>query len=75
MASRMAARSTVPKTEDGLARLKAAQTKHGKYTKEKRTVTRRYAEQGRQKRAELKELETWFVDHGHLGQNWRDQFK
>jgi hypothetical protein len=26
-------------------------------------------------RAELKELEAWFVDHGHLDKRWRDQFK
>jgi hypothetical protein len=26
-------------------------------------------------RAELEELEAWFVDHGHLDKNWRDQFK
>ena len=83
--ARKAARRTVqaarrrshraPKTEDGLARLTAARTTHGKYTKEKRAVARRYAEQGRQMRAELAELEGWFVDHGHLDKNWRDWFK
>jgi hypothetical protein len=26
-------------------------------------------------RGELKELESWFVDHGHLDKDWRDQFK
>jgi len=26
-------------------------------------------------RGELKELESWFVDHGHLDKNWRDWFK
>jgi hypothetical protein len=26
-------------------------------------------------RGELKELETWFVDHGHLDKKWRDWFK
>ena len=26
-------------------------------------------------RGELKELEAWFVDHGHLDKKWRDQFK
>ena len=49
--------------------------KHGKFTKEKRAEARRFAEQGRQMRGELKELEAWFVDHGHLDKNWRDQFK
>jgi hypothetical protein len=33
------------------------------------------AEVGRQMRAELKALETWFVDHGHLDKNWRAWFK
>ena len=66
---------TGPKTEDGLARLTAARTTHGKYTKEKRAAAKRFAEQGRQMRAELAELEAWFVDHGHLGKNWRDWFK
>ena len=40
-------RSTGPKTEDGLARLTAAQTTHGKYTKEKRAVAKQRAEVGR----------------------------
>ena len=42
-----------------------------KFTKEKRAEARRFAEQGRQMRGELKELEAWFVDHGHLDKNWR----
>ena len=68
-------RSTGPKTEDGLGLLTAARTTHGKYTKNKRAVAKQRAEVGRQLRAELKELETWFVDHWHLDKKWRDQFK
>ena len=68
-------RSTGPKTEDGLARLTEARTKHGKFTKEKRAEAKRRAEQGRQMRGEMKELEAWFVYHGHLDKNWRDWFK
>ena len=64
-----------PTTKEGFARLKAARRTHGKYTKEKRAEAKRFAEQGRQMRAELAELEEWFVDHGHLDKNWRDQFK
>ena len=67
--------STGPRTKDGLARLTEAKIKHGRFTKEKRAAARLFAEQGRQMRGELKELETWFVDHGHLSKNWRDQFK
>jgi hypothetical protein len=69
------AASTGPKTEDGLARLTAVRTTHGKYTKEKRAATKRRAEVGRQMRAKLAELEEWFMDHGHLDKKWRDQFK
>ena len=67
--------STGPCTREGVARLTEARTKHGKFTKEKRAEARRRAEQGRQMRGELKELETWFVGRGHLAKNWRDQFK
>ena len=67
--------STDPRTEDGLARLTAARTTHGKFTKHKRAVAKQRAEVGRQMRAELAELEEWFVDQGHLDKKWRDQFK
>ena len=67
-------RSTGPKTQGGLARLTAARTTHGKYTKEKRAIAKRRAEVGRQMRAELAELEEWFVDHGNLDKKWRDRF-
>ena len=66
---------TGPKIEDGLARLTAARTTHGKYTKDKRAEAKQRAEVGRQIRAELAELEAWFVDHGHLDKKGRDQFK
>ena len=64
-----------PRAKDGLARLVASKTTHGKFTAEKRAAARRFAEQGRQMRAELAEVEAWFVDHGHLDKNWRDWFK
>ena len=66
--------STGPRTTDGLARLTEAKIKHGKFTKKKRAEAKRGAEQGRQMRGELKELESWFVDRGHLSKNWRDWF-
>lgn len=68
-------RSTGPTTEAGLARLIASKIKHGKFTKEKRAEATLRAEQGREMRAELLELETWFVDRGLLDKRWRDQFK
>ena len=66
--------STGPRTKDGLARLTEAQTKHGKFTKEKRAAARRFAEQGRQMRGELKELENWFIDNLLLKKNWREDW-
>ena len=68
-------RFTGPKAEGGLGRRTAARTTHGKYTKNKRAVAKQRTKVGRQLRAELKELETWFVDHWHLDKKWRDQFK
>ena len=68
-------RSAGPRTEAGLARLAAARTTHGRFTKKKRLAATQRAEVGRQIRAELKELETWFVVYGHLDKTWRDWFK
>ena len=68
-------KSTGPETQEGLVRLTAARMTHGKYTKEKRAEAKRKAEVGRQMRAELAELEAWFVDHGHLDKNWRKDWK
>ena len=67
--------STGPRTEAGRARLVSSKIKHGKFTKEKRAEARRFAEQGRQMRGELKELEAWFVSRGLLDTKWRDWFK
>ena len=67
--------STGPRTKDGLARLTEARTKNGRFTKEKRAEAKHRAEQGRQMRGELKELEAWFVDHGHLDKNWRKDWE
>jgi hypothetical protein len=67
--------STGPRTEEGLARLTTARTTHGRYSKHKRAVAKQRAVVGRQLRAELRELESWFIDHGHLDRNWKDVFK
>ena len=67
--------STGPRTKEGLARLTASKIKHGKFTKEKRAEATLRAEQGRQMRAELLELETWFLDRGLLDTKWKDLFK
>ena len=67
-------RSTGPKTKEGLARLIKANTKHGAFSKDARKKAKHIAEQGRYLRAELKELETWFMDQGHLDKKWKDFF-
>ena len=63
--------STGPKTEDGLKRLADSKTIHGRFTKIEREKAKARAEQGRRIRGELKELEAWFIDHGHLKKSWR----
>ena len=63
--------STGPRTEEGLKRLADSKTKHGRFTKIERAKARARAEQGRIIRSQLKELEAWFIDHGHLKKNWR----
>ena len=67
--------STGPRTKDGLARLTEAKTKHGKFTKEKRAEAGALPSKGARCAAELKELEAWFVDHGHLDKNWRKDWE
>ena len=61
-------RSTGPKTEAGLARLVASKITHGRTTKAQRAEAKRRAQVGREMRAQLSELETWFVERGHLEQ-------
>ena len=63
--------STGPRTREGLKRLVVSKTKHGRFTKSERAKAKARAEQGRIIRRELKELEAWFIDHGHLKKDWR----
>ena len=63
--------STGPRTKDGI---KAANTTHGRTTKEKLALAKQNAQYGRECRAKLLELERWFVNHGHLDKDWRDWF-
>ena len=58
---------------EGLARL-ADQRPFTAYPLE-RAKARHRAEVGRQIMRELKEIEQWALDHGHLDKNWRDTFK
>lgn len=72
--TRHGGKSTGPRTKEGLARISAAQTTHGRLTKEKRAEAKRNAEVGRQIRAELTEIEAWALDRGHLEKDWRARF-
>ena len=65
--------STGPRTEEGRARIAAAQTTHGRLTKERRAEAKRNAEVGRQIRAELAEIEAWALGVGYLEKDWREQ--
>ena len=53
----------------------ASKTTHGRFTKAEREKVKHRAEVGRQVLRELKEIETWALNHGHLTEGWRDQFK
>ena len=66
--------STGPRTEAGLVRVVAAHTKHGRYTKIKKTKAKARAQRVRKIWKELKEIENWWIEHGHLKKNWRKDF-
>lgn len=68
-------KSTGPRTEEGRARIAAAQIKHGRLTKEKRAEARQRAQVGREIRAELRSIEKELVAEGLLAKNWREMFE
>ena len=68
-------RSTGPTTDEGIARLAKSKTTHGRTTKAERVKAKRRAEVGRQVMRELKEIEQWAVDQGHLTKDWRQQVR
>ena len=67
-------RSTGPTTDEGIARLAALHTNHGRTTKAERAKAKHRAEVGRQVMRELKKIEQWALDHGHLDKDWRKLF-
>ena len=73
--ARHGGKSTGPRTAEGRARIAAAQTKHGRLTKEKRAEARQRAQVGREIRAELRSIEKELVAAGLLDRNWRDLFE
>ena len=66
--------STGPRTEAGLARVAAANTKHGRFTKIEKAKAKAQAQRVREIWKELKEIENWCIEHGHLKKNWRKIF-
>ena len=72
--ARHGGRSTGPRTEEGRARIAAAQLKHGRLTKQKLAEAQRKAQVGREIRAELRVIEKESIAMGILTRAWRDQF-
>ena len=65
------ARSTGPTTKAGIKRLVASRNIHGRFLKEKREELKQNASIGREIKVELKVIERWAIDQGHLERNWR----
>ena len=72
--ARHGGRSTGPRTEEGRARIAAAQTKHGRLTKAACAEAKRRAQIGRHVRAELRAIERELVAGGLLSKDWREMF-
>ena len=73
--TRHGGKSTGPRTEEGRARIAAAQTTHGRLTKEKRAEARQRAQVGREIRAELRDIEREAIAGGLLAKDWREMFE
>lgn len=67
--------ATGPRTEEGRARIAAAQLKHGRLTKEARAEAKRRAQVGREVRAELRVIERELMAGGLLAKGWREMFE
>ena len=68
-------KSTGPRTEEGRARIAAAQFKHGNRSKAAIAAQRAKAARGRAIRAELAALEAEVIGEGLLPLNWRDAYR
>ena len=73
--TRHGGKSTGPKTQAGRDKIAGVHTTHGRTTKPERAKAKHRAEIGRQVRRELKEIEQWAVDQGHLAKDWRRLFE
>ena len=68
-------KSTGPITEEGRARIAAAQFKHGNRSKAAIAAQRAKAARGRAIRAELATLEAEAIREGLLPSKWRDAYR
>lgn len=67
--------STGPRTAAGRQKIADLHTTHGRLTKEKREEARRRAQDGREIRAEIREIEAESIAAGFLDKNWRKMFQ
>ena len=66
--------STGAKTEEGRARISAADLRHGKFTKDRLDERRENMAKGRQIRKELRQMEREVIAGGLLDKHWPDSF-
>ena len=66
--------STGARTEDGLARISAANPRHGQFTKVRLEERRANAAKGREIREELRQMERDLIASGLLEKHWRNSF-
>ena len=66
--------STGARSEAGLARISAANLRHGEFTKDKLQKRRANAAKGREIRKELRQMERDLIASGLLDKHWRDSF-
>jgi len=67
--------SSGPKTKEGLARLAASKTTHGRTSKLERAKAKHRADVGGKVKREIQLIEEWALAHGNLHKNWRNQLK
>ena len=67
--------STGPRTEAGKERIRQTHLKHGRRTKEAIAAEREQAEQRRQLRKEMWDIESWAVEQGLLKKTWRRDWR
>ena len=66
--------STGARTKEGLARISAANLRHGKFTRDKIGKRHENVSKGRAIRKELRQLERELIAGGLLDKHWRDSF-